>query len=103
MIEPTYDDNVAPVRLKKQGILTNLKGDWLFNRFRDHYGDIYGLSYIEVEEIYNAALYHIFKKNSLNAMNSTFIGDWDLEYTPSLIIRREDWNSYLDRDYDLSK
>ena len=103
MIEPTYDDNVAPVRLKKQGILTNLNGDWLFNRFRDHYGEIYGLSYIEVEEIYNAALYHIFKKNSLNAMNSIFIGDWDLEYTPSLIIRHEDWNSYLDRDYDLSK
>jgi hypothetical protein len=103
MIEPTYDDNVAPVRLKKQGILSSLNGDWLFNRFRDHYGDIYGLSHIEVEEIYNAALYHIFKKNSLNAMNSIFIGDWDLEYTPSLIIRHEDWNSYLDRDYDLSK
>ena len=103
MIEPTYDDNVAPVRVQKQGILNNLNGDWLFNRFRDFYGDIYGLSYSEVEEIYNAALYHIFKTNSLNSMNKILIGDWDLEYNPSLIIRKEDWGNYLTRDYDLSK
>tara|TARA_B100001769_G_C22110648_1_gene600730 strand:- start:572 stop:2710 length:2139 start_codon:yes stop_codon:yes gene_type:complete len=103
MIEPTYDDNVAPVRLQKNGILNNLNGDWLFDRFRDYYGGIYGLNHSEVEEIYNAALYHIFKTSSLNAMNSILIGDWDLEYTPSLIIRQEDWGSYLTRDYDLSK
>ena len=36
-------------------------------------------------------------------MNSILIGDWDLEYTPSLIIREEDWGSYLTRDYDLRK
>ena len=103
MIEPTYDDNVAPVRVQKQGILNNLNGDWLFNRFRDFYGDIYGLSYSEVEEIYNAAIYHIFKTSSLNSLNKILIDDWDLEYTPSLIIREEDWGSYLTRDYDLSK
>lgn len=103
MIEPTYDDNIAPVRVQKQGILNNLRGDWLFNRFRDFYGDIYGLTHSEVEEVYNAALYHIFKNNRLNSMNSVLIGDWDLEYTPSLIIREEDWGSYLTRDYDLRK
>jgi len=103
MVEPTYDDNVAPVRVEKQGILNKLRGDWLFNRFRDFYGDIYGLNYSEVEDVYNAALYHIFKSNRLNSMNSVLIGDWDLEYTPSLIIREEDWGSYLTRDYDLRK
>ena len=103
MIEPTYDGEVAPVRVQKQGILNNLRGDWLFNRFREFYGELYGLSYVEVEEIYNAALYHIFKTSRLNAMNDILIGDWDLEYTPSLIIREEDWSSYLTRDYDLSK
>ena len=103
MIEPTYDDNVAPVRLQKNGILNSLNGDWLFDRFRDFMVSIYGLSHIEVEDVYNAALYHIFKTGSLNAMNSILIGDWDLEYTPSLIIRQEDWGNYLDRDYDLSK
>ena len=103
MIEPTYDDNVAPVRVQKQGILNNLRGDWLFNRFRDFYGDIYGLSHSEVEEVYNAALYHIFKTNRLNSMNNILIGDWDLEYTPSLIIRAEEWGGYLTKDYDLRK
>lgn len=103
MIEPTYDGEVVPVRVQKQGILNNLRGDWLFNRFREFYGELYGLSYVEVEEIYNAALYHIFKTSRLNSMNDILIGDWDLEYTPSLIIREEDWSSYLTRDYDLSK
>ena len=103
MIEPTYDDNVAPVRLPKQGILNDLRGDWLFNRFKDYYGELFALTYEEVEEIYNAALYHIFETSSLNSMNKILIDDWDLEYTPSLIIREEDWGSYLTRDYDLSK
>ncbi len=103
MIEPTYDGNVAPVRLEKQGILNNLRGDWLFNRFIEHYGGLYGLTYEEVEEIYNAALYHIFKTSSLNSMNKILIDDWDLEYNPSLIIREEDWGKFLTRDYDLSK
>lgn len=103
MIEPTYDGNVAPVRLEKQGILNNLRGDWLFNRFNEHYGGLYGLTYEEVEEIYNAVLYHIFKTSSLNSMNKILIDDWDLEYTPSLIIRQEDWQSYLTKDYDISK
>jgi len=103
MIEPTYDDNVAPVRLQKNGILNNLNGDWLFDRFRDYYGELFALSYEEVEEVYNAALYHIFKTSSLNTMNSILIGDWDLEYIPSLIIRQEDWGNYLTRDYDLTK
>ena len=103
MIEPTYDGEVAPVRVQKQGILNNLRGDWLFNRFKEFYGELYGLSYVEVEEIYNAALYHIFKTSRLNSMNDILIGDWDLEYNPSLIIREEDWSSYLTRDYDLSK
>ena len=103
MVEPTYDDNVAPVRLPKQGILNDLRGDWLFNRFKEHYGELYALTNKEVEEIYNAALYHIFKSGRLNSMNSILIGDWDLEYTPSLIIREEDWGSYLTRDYDLRK
>ncbi len=103
MVEPTYDDNVAPVRLEKQGILNNLKGDWLFNRFREFYGDIYGLTHSEVEEIYNTALYHIFKTNTLNSMNQIIIDDWDLEYNPSLIIREEDWGKFLTKDYDLSK
>lgn len=103
MIEPTYDDNVAPVRLPKQGILNDLRGDWLFNRFKNYYGELFALTYEEVEEIYNAALYHIFETSSLNSMNKILIDDWDLEYTPSLIIREEDWGSYLTRDYDLSK
>ena len=105
MVGPTftYDGNFEPVRLQKNGILNNLRGDWLFNRFRDFYGDMYGLTHSEVEEVYNAALYHIFKNNRLNSMNSVLIGDWDLEYTPSLIIREEDWGSYLTRDYDLRK
>ena len=103
MIEPTYDGNVAPVRLPKQGILNELRGDWLFNRFKDYYRELYALTYEEVEEIYNAALYHIFETSSLNSMNKILIDDWDLEYTPSLIIREEDWGSYLTRDYDLSK
>lgn len=103
MIEPTYDDNVAPVRLQKNGILNNLNGDWLFDRFRDYYGELYALSYDEVVEIFNTALYHIFKTGRLDAMNSILIGDWDLEYTPSLILRKEDWGGHLDRDYDFSK
>ena len=40
MIEPTYDGEVVPVRVQKQGILNNLRGDWLFNRFREFYGDL---------------------------------------------------------------
>ena len=109
MVEPTYDDNVGPVRLPKQGILNDLRGDWLFNRFNDHYGELYALTNEEVEEIYNAALYHIFKTNTLNSMNKILIDDWDLEYTPSLIIREEDWSvasnygNFLTRDYDISK
>ena len=103
MIEPTYDGNVAPVRLQKNGLLNSLKGDWLFDRFRDYYGELYALSYDEVVEIFNAALYHIFKTGRLDAMNSILIGDWDLEYTPSLILRKEDWGGHLDRDYDFSK
>jgi len=105
MVGPTftYDGNFEPVRLQKNGILNNLRGDWLFNRFRDFYGDMYGLTHSEVEEVYNAALYHIFKTGRLNSMNSILIGDWDLEYIPSLIIREEDWGSYLRRDYDLRK
>ena len=109
MVEPTYDDNVGPVRLPKQGILNDLRGDWLFNRFNDHYAELYALTNEEVEEIYNAALYHIFKTNTLNSMNKILIDDWDLEYTPSLIIREEDWSvasnygNFLTRDYDLSK
>ena len=46
----------------KAGILNNLNGDWLFNRFRDFYGDIYGLSYSEVEEIYNAQQFTTYLK-----------------------------------------
>ena len=103
MIEPTYDGNVAPVRLQKNGILNSLNGDWLFDRFREFYGELYALSYDEVVEIFNAALYHIFKTGRLDAMNSILIGDWDLEYTPSLILRQEDWGGHLDRDYDFSK
>ena len=103
MIEPTYDGNVAPVRLQKNGILNSLNGDWLFDRFRDYYGELYALSYDEVVEIFNTALYHIFKTGRLDAMNSILIGDWDLEYTPSLILRQEDWGGHLDRDYDFSK
>ena len=103
MVEPTYDDNVAPIRVRKQGILNDLRGEWLFNRFRDFYGDIYGLSHSEVEEVYNASLYHIFKTGRLNSMNNILIGDWDLEYTPSLIIREEEWGGYLTKDYDLRK
>ena len=103
MVEPTYDDNVAPVRVEKQGILNRLRGDWLFNAFRDYYGELYALTHEEIEEIYNASLYHIFKNNNLNAMNNILIGDWDLEYTPSLIIRKEDSGGWLDRDYNLSK
>ena len=103
MIEPTYDGNFEPVRLQKNGMLNSLRGDWLFNRFRYYYGDMYGLTHSEIEDIYNAALYHIFKTSSLNAMNSILIGDWDLEYTPSLILRQEDWGGHLDRDYDFSK
>jgi len=92
-----------PVRLQKQGILNNLRGEWLFNRFREFYGELYALSHEEIEEIYNAALYHIFKTSSLNSMNQIIIDDWDLEYNPSLIIREEDWGKFLTRDYDLSK
>ena len=103
MIEPTYDDNVAPVRVEKQGILNRLNGDWLFNRFRECYGDMYGLNYSEVEDVYNAALYHIFKMGRLDSMNKILMGDWDLEYTPSIILRQEDWGNHLTRDYDLSK
>ena len=103
MIEPTYDDNVAPVRVEKQGILNRLNGDWLFNRFREFYGDMYGLNYSEVEDVYNAALYHIFKMGRLDSMNKILMGDWDLEYTPSIILRQEDWGNHLTRDYDLSK
>ena len=103
MVEPTYDGNFEPVRLQKNGMLNSLRGDWLFNRFRHFYGDMYGLTHSEVEDVYNAALYHIFKTSSLNAMNNILIGDWDLEYTPSLILRQEDWGGYLDRDYDFSK
>ena len=103
MIEPTYYDNVAPVRVEKQGILNNLRGEWLFNRFREFYGELYALSDEEIEEIYNASLYHIFKTSSLNSMNQIIIDDWDLEYNPSLIIREEDWGRFLTRDYDLSK
>lgn len=103
MIEPTYEGNVAPVRLQKNGILNSLNGDWLFDRFRDYYGELYALSYDEVVEIFNTALYHIFKNGRLDAMNSILIGDWDLEYTPSLILRQEDWGGHLDRDYDFSK
>ena len=89
MIEPTYDDNVAPVRVQKQGILNGLNGDWLFDRFREFYGDMYGLSHSEVEDVYNAALYHIFKTGRLESMNNILKGDWDLEYTPSLILRKD--------------
>ena len=103
MVEPTYDGNVAPVRLQKNGLLNSLNGDWLFDRFRDYYGELYALSYDEVVEIFNTALYHIFKNGRLDAMNSILIGDWDLEYTPSLILRKEDWGGHLDRDYDFSK
>ena len=103
MVEPTYDDNVAPVRVEKQGILNNLRGDWLFDRFSEFYGELYALSNKEIEEIYNASLYHIFKNSNLNAMNNILIGDWDLEYTPSLIIRKEDSRGWFDRDYNLSK
>ena len=103
MIEPTYDGNFFPIRLQKNGILNSLNGDWLFDRFRDYYGELYALSYDEVVEIFNTALYHIFKNGRLDAMNSILIGDWDLEYTPSLILRQEDWGGHLDRDYDFSK
>ena len=103
MVEPSYDDNVAPVRVEKQGILNNLRGDWLFDRFSEFYGELYALSNEEIEEIYNASLYHIFKTSNLNAMNNILIGDWDLEYTPSLIIRKEDSGGWFDRDYNLSK
>ena len=103
MVEPTYDDNVVPVRVEKQGILNRLRGDWLFNRFKEFYGELYALTHEEVEDVYNVALYHIFKNNNLNAMNNILIGDWDLEYTPSLIIRKEDSGGWLDRDYNLSK
>ena len=103
MIEPTYDGNVAPVRLQKNGLLSSLNGDWLFGRFRDYYSELYALSYEEVQDVYNAALYHIFKTGRLDAMNSILIGDWDLEYTPSLILRQEDWGGHIDRDYDFSK
>ena len=100
MIEPTYDDNVVPVRVEKQGILNNLRGEWLFNRFREFYGELYALSDEEIEEIYNASLYHIFKTSSLNSMNQIIIDDWDLEYNPSLIIREEDWGRFLTKDYE---
>ena len=109
ILEPTYDDNFEPVRLQKQGILNNLRGSWLFRRFKDYYGELYALTNEEVEEIHDVALYHIFKTNTLNSMNKILIDDWDLEYTPSLIIREEDWSvasnygNFLTRDYDLSK
>jgi len=57
----------------------------------------------EMLELYNNILYYILKDRRLNSLNSIIIGDWDLTYLATLQINEEDWDMYLDRDYNLRK
>ena len=70
-------------------------------KLKNFYGAMYGLREEEMLELYNNILYHILKERRLNSLNPVIIGDWDLEYTPSLQINKEDWESYVDKDYNL--
>ena len=97
-----YGNKFAPLSVKKNGLNNELRNSsWLYNKLKDFYGEMYGLGDEEMLELYNNILYHILKNRNLNSLNPVLIGDWDLEYTPSLQINKEDWESYIDKDYNL--
>ena len=99
-----YGNKFAPLSVKKNGLNNELRNSsWLYNKLKDFYGEMYGLGDEEMVELYNNILYHILKNRNLNSLNAVLIGDWDLEYTPSLQINKEDWESFVDKDYNLRK
>ena len=96
-----YGNKFYPLMVRKNGLNNELKSDWLYKKLKNFYGAMYGLREEEMLELYNNILYHILKERRLNSLNPVIIGDWDLEYTPSLQINKEDWESYVDKDYNL--
>jgi hypothetical protein len=104
---PSYDisaktNKFFPLTVNKNGLSTELRNSsWLYNKLKNFYGEMYGLRDDEMMDLYNNILYHILKERRLNSLNPVLIGDWDLEYSPSLQINKEDWSSYVDKDYNL--